>query len=180
MPGGGGMSGPQAQMTQWYNPGTFQGPGNPSAIAGSMPPQPWVRSVLDARRMMWKRTPENEYPSGLIGTLTERNSDKVLDSLKARVNQRSYQRGVHLGERIDPGDYLWPEELDPFRGIQAVAQGVRQRPLMEWWQPTPSIEGRLAPRGSESVVNIDAHRASQMAFVAPKYGFPVKNMSVRR
>lgn len=39
---------------------------SPSAIAGSLPPQPWVRSVLDARRMMVNRTPNAEYPDGYL------------------------------------------------------------------------------------------------------------------
>lgn len=166
-------NGSQAQMTQWYHPPMV---GTPSAIVGSEPPQPWVRSTLDARRMMYKRTPESDYPSGYLGTIQVRNSDKVLDSLKARVNQRSYQRGVHLGERIDPGDYLWPSALNPLNGIRANAQGVRQRPLLEWWQPTPTVEGRMAPRGSESVLTIDAHRASQLAMMKPKYGLPAQRL----
>ena len=48
-------------FSQTYVPGS-PGAMNPGAIAGSMPPQPWVRSVLDARRMMYARTPNSEYP----------------------------------------------------------------------------------------------------------------------
>jgi hypothetical protein len=46
-----------------YNPPM---PITPGAIVGSMPPQPWVRSVLDARRMMYNRTPQSEYPAGYL------------------------------------------------------------------------------------------------------------------
>ena len=166
-------NGSNAQMTQWYMPPMAS---NPSAVAGTMPPQPWVRSTLDARRMMYNRVPQAEYPSGYLGTIQVRNSDKVLDSLKARVNQRSYQRGVHLGERIDPGDYLWPEALNPLNGIRANAAGVRQRPLLEWWQPTPTVEGKMAPRGSESILTIDAHRTSQLAMLKPRFGLPAQRM----
>lgn len=158
------------QFSQTYVP---QGPGTPGAIVGNMPPQPWVRSVLDGRRMMYNRTPNAEYPDGYLGTITDRRSDRVLDSLKARVNQRSYQRGVHLGERIDPGDYLWPDEQQPLRGvIQEATTGLRNAPSLEYFQPTPVVEGKMAPRGSESVLTIDQHRQSQLAQLRPTYGLP--------
>jgi len=98
----------------------------------------------------------------------------MLDSLKARVNQRSYQRGVHLGERIDPGDYLWPEEMNPLDGVIAQATtGLRHAPALEFFMPTPTVEGSLAPRGSTSILTIDEHRAANLAMLRPKYGFPV-------
>jgi hypothetical protein len=170
---------PQAQMTQWYQP---PNPMTPGAIAGTQPPTPWVRSVLDARRMMLNRTPESEFPSGYLGTIQVRNSDKVLDSLQARTNQRSYQRGVHRGERIDPGDYLDPPELDPLRGLRRQATtGLRNAPLLEWWQPTPVVEGRLSPRASESILTIDEHRQSNLAMLAPKWSLahPRRRMEVQ-
>ena len=75
------------------------------------------------------RTPSAEYPDGYLGTIRTRRDDKgiptdtVLDSLKNRLTQRSYQRGVHKGERVDPSDYLYPKELDPERGIRRQARG---------------------------------------------------------
>lgn len=159
-------------MTQWYNPPMT---GTPGEIVGSMPPQPWVRSVLDARRMMYNRTPNSEYPAGYLGTITSRRGDRVLDSLKARVNQRSYQRGVHLGERIDPGDYLWPDETGPFAGIQRQATtGARYAPALQFFAPTPTVEGKMAPRASESILTIDQHRASQLGMLRPRFGFPTR------
>ena len=79
------------------------------------------RSLLDEARMGTGRVPSAEYPDGYVGTIRSRRDDKgkpnsvseaVLNSIQSRVNQRSYQRGVHKGERIDPGDYVWPEEWD--------------------------------------------------------------------
>jgi hypothetical protein len=97
----------------------------------------------------------------------------MLDSLKARVNQKSYQRGVHLGERIDPGDYLWPDDVGPLEGIERQATtGLRHAPALQYFQPTPTVEAKLAPRGSESVLTIDQHRASQLAMLRPRYGLP--------
>lgn len=170
---GGGKS-----FTQWYNPPM---PNSPSATVGSMPPEVFSRSVLDARRMMQRRTPNSEYPSGYLGTITDRRSDRMFDSLQSRINQRSYQRGVHLGERIDPGDYLFPDEQNPLRGIQRQATtGQRYAPSLEWFQPTPVVEGRQAPRGSESILTLDAHRMSQLAMVRPRWGLPSRRqMSVQ-
>lgn len=160
-------------FTPWYYGAV--NPPQPGAVVGSEAPQPWVRSVLDARRMMYKRTPDAEYPDGYLGTIIDRRSDRMFDSLKARVNQRSYQRGVHLGERIDPGDYLWPDEEAPLRGIlrEATTQ-LRHAPQLQYFQPTPVVEGKLAPRGSESILTLDQHRASQLAMLRPRYGVPVR------
>jgi len=168
----GNMTGGAPVFTQWYNP-----PGQLSGASpvGAMPPQPWARSVLDARRMMNRREPQAEYPDGYLGTITTRRGDRLLDSLKARVNERSYQRGAHLGERIDPGDYLWPDELDPMRGIMNEAQGLKTGPLLQYFQPTPVVDGKMAPRGSESVLTIDRSRSSQLSVLRPRYGFPVRS-----
>lgn len=81
------------------------------------------RSQMDFLRLGVGRAPQAEYPDGYLGTIRSRRDDKgngsdtVLDSLKNRQNQRGYQRGVHKGERIDPAQYLWPENLQPDRGL---------------------------------------------------------------
>lgn len=160
------------QFTQTYVPGS-PGAMSPSAIVGNMPPQPWVRSVLDARRMMYNRIPGADYPDGYLGTIVSRRGDRMLDGLKARVNQRSYQRGVHAGERIDPGDYLWPEETGPLEGIiRQATTGLRHAPALEFFAPTPVVEGKMAPRGSQSVLTIDAQRSSQLSMLKPSFGLP--------
>ena len=103
----------------------------------------------------------------------------MLDSLKARVNQRSYQRGVHLGERIDPGDYLWPEGVSPLDGIERQATtGERHAPALEFFVPTPTVAGSLAPRGATSILTMDQHRAAQLAMLRPKYGLPSRRNPV--
>lgn len=80
---------------------------------------------------------------------------------------------MHLGERIDPGDYLWPEETGPLDGvIRQATTGLRYAPKLEFFQPTPTVEGKLAPRGSESVLTIDQHRAAQLSMLRPRYGLP--------
>jgi len=89
------------------------------------------RSSMDFLRMGVGRAPQAEYPDGYLGTIRSRRDDKgkpyaisdtVLDSLKARQNQRGYQRGVHKGERIDPGEYMWPDGLKPDRRLKVAAK----------------------------------------------------------
>ena len=86
------------------------------------------RSDMDFLRLGVGRAPQAEYPDGYLGAIRTRRDDKgkphavsdtVLDSLKARQTQRGYQRGVHKGERIDPGQYMWPEGLEPDRRLRA-------------------------------------------------------------
>lgn len=86
------------------------------------------RSEMDFLRLGVGRAPQAEYPDGYLGTIRTRRDDKgkpyavsdsVLDSLKSRQTQRGYQRGVHKGERIDPGEYIWPEGLKPDRRLKA-------------------------------------------------------------
>lgn len=85
------------------------------------------RSEMDFLRLGVGRAPQAEYPDGYLGTIRTRRDDKgkpysvsdtVLDSLKNRQNQRGYQRGVHRGERIDPAQYLWPDNLQPDRRLK--------------------------------------------------------------
>jgi hypothetical protein len=51
-------------FSQWYYGAVS--PPQPGSVLGSMPPQPWMRSVLDARRSAYNRTPEAEYPDGYL------------------------------------------------------------------------------------------------------------------
>lgn len=117
------------------------------------------RSSMDFARMGVGRAPQAEYPDGYLGSIRSRRDDKgkpyavsdtVLDSLKNRQNQRAYQRGVHKGERIDPGSYMWPEGLEPDRRVNPklfkqvdidgslVMMGLRDAPQMEL-APAPHL-----------------------------------------
>lgn len=130
---------------------------------------PVSRSTLDAARMGVGRTPEAEYPDGYLGTIRSRRDDRMLDSLKNRQNQRSYQRGVHKGERIDPGDYFYPQGLDPERGLRAEARGKKQGPLLGL-APAPL----LVNDGKANIPNdvpgtIDPKRASQLRHLRPAW-----------
>jgi hypothetical protein len=140
-------------------------------------PEPWWRDNLDFRRSMWRQTPEASYPDGYLATIRSRRDDRLLDSLKNRLTQRSYQRGVHKGERIDPGDYLWPGAWRPERGLQAESVGVKQTLagiIPERGQVGPE---QMLPRGTGSLstirgfngIVIDPKRVDQLRKNAPPW-----------
>lgn len=111
---------------------------------------PVARSELDYLRMGVGREPSAEYPNGYLGTIRSRRddrglangtSDRVLDKMKQRVGQRSYQRGVHRGERIDPSDYYYPSGLDRDRGIKRQMAAARRGDFV----PRNAPVSKLAP-----------------------------------
>lgn len=131
-----------------------------TVLGGTNPAQPVVaggggqvvsfRDPLDARRAQQGFVPTAEYPDGYLGLIQSRREDRLLDSLKNRLNQRSYQRGVHKGEKVDPADYLWPKEFGPMTGLERqAATGLRAAPLMT---PREMIESGQLPRGAASLV----------------------------
>ena len=115
---------------------------------------PVARSELDFLRMGVGREPSAEYPDGYLGTIRGRRDDRgkangaserALEAVKGRITQRSYQRGVHRGERIDPSDYYYPDELRPERGIIRQMSSVRSGNVMYSLRSTPQAEMVPAP-----------------------------------
>ena len=146
---------------------------------------PVARSELDFLRLGVGRAPQAEYPDGYLGTIRTRRddrgrpsstSDKVMNSLKTRIGQRSYQRGVHRGERVDSSDYYYPEGLEPTRGIarQMRAAKVGNVFLSErnvedaMVAPAPHLpnDGKANMR-STSPMSLDKRRVDQMARMRP-------------
>lgn len=100
------------------------------------------RSTLDAKRAANGQLPYAQYPDGYLGTLSQdRHQDKLLDAVQSRLTERSYQRGVHKGEKIDRSDYFWPDGFDPMRRIKAESRFTQQTPY------TMEVR-RFAPRGN--------------------------------
>jgi hypothetical protein len=130
---------------------------------------PVTHSQLDALRIGQGRTPEAEYPDGYLGTIRSRRDDRLLDSLKNRVNQRAYQRGVHKGERIDQSDYFYPKGLDPQRGIRNQARGKKTGPLLEL-APAPHLvnDGKANIVANEPA-QLDPKRTSQLSSLRPAW-----------
>lgn len=140
---------------------------------------PGFRDPTDAARsMMGAHIPSAEYPDGYLGTIQSRREDRMLNSLKARITERGYQRGVHKGERIDPQDYFWPDELKPTDGIDRGAAALRMMgdvgPFMQQ-RMTPkgtvrerlTILGERLPRGSESLLGGDSRKIDAMDRLRP-------------
>jgi len=143
--------------------------------------------VLDFARMGVGRQPQAEYPDGYLGTIRSRRddrgrpssvSDKVLDGLKVRIGQRSYQRGVHRGERIDASDYYYPEGLENFRGISRQMKAVKDGNVYRVQRgvenamaaPAPHLpnDGKANMR-STSPQSLDKRRVDQMARMRPAW-----------
>lgn len=150
---------------------------------------PVARSELDWLRIGVGREPSAEYPDGYLGTIRTRRddrgrpnstSDKVLDSMKSRVGQRSYQRGVHRGERIDASDYYYPEGFEPDRGIKRQMKAVVAGNVMSTKRnsdnvklvPAPHLpnDGKAGPTvRSDSPGQINQKRADQWARMKPSW-----------
>jgi hypothetical protein len=107
---------------------------------------------MDFLRLGVGRTPSAEYPDGYLGTIRSRRDDRgtgtdtVLDSLKSRQNQRGYQRGVHKGERIDPGQYMWPDGLKPDRRLKVGAKLIETDGALTMSVRRNAPKQELAPR----------------------------------
>jgi len=137
-------------------------------------PTPMFRDAKDQRLAAFGATPDTQYPDGYLGTMSSnRRQDKLLDSVK-RQNHRSYSRGVHKGERVNPGDYLWPEEFNLTTGLEMQAQGLKFAPPGA--EPIRlTNDGKAGPRGIPRGLDrpqqeqIDMQRRSMLKQLAPSW-----------
>lgn len=84
------------------------------------------RSPLDAQRAAKGSVPHAEYPDGYLGTIVDRHEDKLLEAVQEKLTERSYQRGVHKGEKIARTDYLWDTNvIDPNGRLQVESRAHR-------------------------------------------------------
>ena len=128
---------------------TFSGKPDPQT-SGNLPllgPSPVFRSPKDRQLAAFGASPDVNFPDGYLGTITNRRQDK-LQTAVTRATQRQYSRGVHKGERINPGDYMWPDGFNLQSGL------VNQTTGMRWAPPglgsdTPHLvnDGKVGPRG---------------------------------
>lgn len=136
-------------------------------------PPPNFRDLLDQQRSAHNRIPGADYPDGYLGTIRSRRDDRLLRGVQERAGQRSYQRGVHKGERIDRSDYFWPEDstVHPMAGVSRQAlTGLRHAPTNEPERVLVN-DGKVRPmpRGAEGVLSVDPSRASQLAHLRPRW-----------
>jgi len=148
---------------------------------------PVARSELDYLRMGVGKEPGAEYPDGYLGTIRTRRDDRgkpgsaserMLDSVKIRLGQKSYQRGVHRGERVDPASYFYPDDLRPERGLvrqsKAVLDGniwriARNIPDFDMVPPPHLVNDGKANMQSTSPGEIDKRRAAQLGRLKPSW-----------
>jgi hypothetical protein len=141
---------------------------------------PVARGDLDAIRIGTGRVPSAEYPDGYLGTIRSRRDDRILDSIKSRIGQKSYQRGVHKGERIEPSAYHWSPSFSDMSGInrQMKAKQVLINGVMVWRMPKAAPLSYLVPAPhlvndgksnmvSDSPGTINQIRANALAYLKP-------------
>ena len=141
---------------------------------------PVARSDLDGIRIGTGRVPSAEYPDGYLGTIRSRRDDRLLDSIKNRVNQKAYQRGVHKGERIEASSYFWSPEFGAEDGLkrQMKAKPVNINGVWVYQIPRAAPDIRLTP--APHLVNdgktntradqpgtINMRRAQQLDYLKP-------------
>lgn len=137
-------------------------------------PAPVFRNAKDARLAAFGASPDAQYPDGYLGTMSSnRRQDKLLNAV-ARTNTRPYSRGVHKGERINQGDYIWPDEFNLYTGLQL--QSVGQKFAPPGAEPVRlTNDGKAGPRGIPRGLErpqqeiIDRERQSRLKRLAPPW-----------
>jgi hypothetical protein len=131
---------------------------------------PFFRDSLDRTRSGFRATPEAQYPDGYLMPFKARR-DRIYDGLKVgREQSKPYDRGVHHGERIDPSDYIWPEEFNLMSGLVNESKGLR-------WAP-PGIGQDMyqnrAPNSSRILASMDMDQKQRLlpAWSGPGMGIP--------
>jgi len=161
----------QQTFTNW---GSSYDPYSNDAQTAALGPTPTFRNPKDARLAAWGSSPDTQYPDGYLGTLSaNRRQDKVTNAIQ-RNNARPYTRGVHKGERINPGDYVWPDEFNPMTGLLLQSQGKK-------FAPTGAVNahltngGKAGPKGVPGSLNrpkqevINLQRQSMLKSLAPSW-----------
>lgn len=156
-------------FTSWNSPA--EPPGAGSAL--SFGPAPVFRNAKDQALSGYKSNPDATYPDGYLGTMSSnRRQDKLLGTM-SRMNARQYTRGVHKGERINPGDYLWPDEFNKWTALQLQEKGLKYAPPGA--EPVRlTRDGNYVPRGlprdnENEQQQISPERRAKMKLLAPAW-----------
>lgn len=161
----------QQTFTHW---GGSYDPNGGATTSASLGPAPVFRTGKDAQLAAFGAGPDTQYPDGYLGTMSSnRRQDKLVNAVK-RNNTRPYTRGVHKGERVNPGDYIWPDEFNPMTGLQLQAQGKKFAPPGA--EPVRlTNDGKAGPRGIPRGLDrpqqeiIDLQRRSLLKNLAPPW-----------
>lgn len=95
------------------------GPGSNYGYGGTPGAGSPYKSPLDARRS-GAGPSQNDYPDGYLGSIIDRRQDKLMGKVSGRLTDKNYQRGTHVGDKIDSNEYLWPDAgtVRPEAGIE--------------------------------------------------------------
>jgi hypothetical protein len=164
------MSQQTPTFNSWNSPAEPPGMGTAAAFG----PSPVFRSSKDHLLSGYRTAVDAQYPDGYLGTMSaNRRQDKVLGTL-SRMNARQYSRGVHKGERINTGDYFWPEEFGKYTGIQYQAQGLKFAPVGA--EPVRlTNDGKVGPRGlpsqqpDDNAGQISPQQRARLKSLAPRW-----------
>lgn len=137
-------------------------------------PAPTFRGAKDRQLAAFGASPDTSYPDGYLGTMSSnRRQDKILNAV-ARQNHRNYSRGVHKGERINPGDYVWPKEFNLQTGLLLESKGKKFAPPGA--EPVRlTNDGKTGPRGIPTGLQrpqkeiVDKQRQSMLKTLAPPW-----------
>jgi hypothetical protein len=122
--------------------------------------------------------PGASWPDGYLGTITNRQQDKLLGAVQTRLTERSYQRGVHVGEKLGRNQYYWTADCHPDAGIERQAA---QTQLLDEDGALLMVTPRHVPTGNPvelltAMGNSATLPPEQQMQVAKQYGVdPAKN-----
>lgn len=139
----------------------------------SMGPAPVFRSSKDELLSGFRTAVDAQHPDGYLGTMSSnRRQDKILGTL-SRMNARQYSRGVHKGERINSGDYFWPEEFNLYSALQSQAKGMRFASAGA--EPVRlTNDGKVGPRGIPT-----PEEKAEVSQISPEYRAKLKSLAPR-
>lgn len=146
--------------------------GGPNGGGGSLSDAEAIqfRDPLDAARsgaLGRGRIGQADYPDGYLGPVNDRRQDRLANEVAGRLTDRSYQRGVHAGVKMNRIQYFWPEEFTPSSGIEREMRGVQVGNVIMVEKATPvgSPVEHLVNGGKFNQMN-----AKAQADAAQRYG----------
>ena len=166
-----GASANAAVFANWNRPSEPPG----AATTAALGPAPNFRSSKDYLLSGHRTGVETQFPDGYLGPMEgNRRADKILGHIE-RMNLRQYSRGVHKGERINPSDYIWPQEFGKFTSLELESKGAKFAPVGTY---SPTLERPIsmayvdlqyAEVGTEVEVDIRGKSVSATVCCLPFY-----------
>jgi hypothetical protein len=135
----------------------------------------FYRNRLDAIRAGANQGPTAQYPDGYLGTIIDRRQDRLVSTIQNRLTDRSYQRGVHKGEKIGANSYFWSDEVSPDQGLERQAMSATPEDveggeviMVQRYAPLGNPVEKLVHMGKTAMMS-----APEQERVARQYGVDV-------